>query len=120
MKDDRIVNELFYNPVTTDYNQIFYRNEYGGIDSDDEKGRAMIKRLKLYRPIHNLAWLVERLEVVWKKLCIEIEQEEDETRKRLLQHIRDKLANIHMKQSQAFRAAYNEKVFPEQNEDKIT
>lgn len=117
MHDDRIVNELFYNPETIDYNQIFYRNEYGGIDSDDEKGRAMIKRLKLYRPIHNLAWLVERLEVVWEKLCIEIEQEEDENRKKLLKQIRDRLANIYVKQARAFRAAYNDKVFPEQKEE---
>ncbi len=49
--DDRIVNELFYNPVMTDYNDIFYRNELGGIDSEDPKGREMIRLLKLYRPI---------------------------------------------------------------------
>lgn len=117
LHNDDIVNELFYNPVTTDYNDIFYRNEYGGIDSDDEKGREMIKRLKLYRPIHNLAWLVEHLEIVWGKLGETIKKEEDETRKKLLVKIRDRLANIYVKQAQAFRAAYNNRIFPEQNED---
>lgn len=117
LHNDDIVNELFYNPVTTDYNEIFYRNEYGGIDSDDEKGREMIKRLKLYRPIHNLAWLVEHLEIVWGKLGEAITKEEDETRKKLLIQIRDRLANIYVKQAQAFRAAYNNRVFSEQNED---
>ena len=66
--DDRIVNELFYNPVMTDYNDIFYRNELGGIDSEDPKGREMIRLLKLYRPIHNLAWLVERLELLYDRI----------------------------------------------------
>lgn len=117
MNDSEIVNEFFYNPVVIDYNEIFYRNEYGGIDSDDAKGREIIKRLKLYRPIHNLAWLVEHLEIVWGKLEIEIERETDETRKELLIRVKDRLANIYVKQAQAFRAAYNNKVFPEQNED---
>ena len=41
----------------------------------------MIKLLKLYRPIHNLAWLIERLE----KLALGLEQaamkEDDSARK---------------------------------------
>lgn len=112
-----IVNELFYNPTVTDYNEIFYRNEYGGIDSDDEKGREIIKRLKLYRPIHNMAWLVEHLEILWGKLDEEVQQETDKDRKEILNHIKDKIANIYVKQAKAFRAAYNGKVFQEQNED---
>lgn len=112
-----IVNELFYNPTVIDYNEIFYRNEYGGIDSDDEKGREIIKQLKLYRPIHNLAWLVEHLEILWGKLDEEVQQETNENRKEILNHIKDKIANVYVKQAQAFRAAYNGKVFQEQNED---
>ena len=56
-----IKNELFYNPVEKDYNQIFFRNEFGGIDSEDEKAREMMKELKLYRPLYNFAWLLEKL-----------------------------------------------------------
>lgn len=112
-----IVNELFYNPVITDYNDIFFRNEYGGIDSNDEKGREMIKRLKLYRPIHNLAWIVEHLETVWEKLDTEIEREKDAKRKELLILLRDRVANIYIKKAPIFRAAYNGRVFPEQKED---
>ena len=55
----RINNELFYEPEETDYGTIFYRGEDGGICSDDTRGRGMITRLKLYRPIHNLAWICE-------------------------------------------------------------
>lgn len=117
MGSREIVNELFYNPVVMDYNEIFYRNEYGGIDSDDEKGREMIKRLKLYRPIHNLAWLVEHLEVLWKRLEEEVQKETDEDKKEVLNRIKDKIANIYVKQAMAFRAAYNERIFQEQNED---
>lgn len=56
-----IKNELFYNPAEKDYNQIFFRNEFGGIDSEDEKAREMMKELKLYRPLYNFAWLLEKL-----------------------------------------------------------
>ena len=51
--------------LKTDYNRIFYRNELGGIDLDDPKGCEMIKLLKLYCPVHNPAWLLERME----RLC---------------------------------------------------
>ena len=118
MNTSEIVNELFYNPVAVDYNKIFYRNEYGGIDSDDEKGREMIKRLRLYRPIHNLAWLVERLETIMDKLDAKIAQETEEKKREALEDIRNKFAYIHAQKERAFRAAYNEKVFPLQEEDK--
>lgn len=117
MRSNEIVNELFYNPVVTDYNKIFYRNEYGGIDSDDEKGREIIKRLKLYRPIHNLAFLVEQLETLYHKLSAEERQETDEGRKEILNRVKNNIANIYVKQEIAFRAAYNGRVFQEQDED---
>ena len=109
----KIENELFYNPVEVDYNDIFFRNEIGGIDSDDAKGREMIKLLKLYRPIHNLAWLIERLE----KLALNLEQAEkketDLERKRLLSEAAGKVALECVKKSKLFRAAYNGKQFIE-------
>ena len=102
----RIENELFYNPVYTDYNTIFYRNELGGIDSDDPKGREMIKMLKLYRPIHNLGWLLERLEKMCERLETAIEREKDPERKRLLELAAGKLAREYVKKVKVFRAAY--------------
>ena len=114
VNDSEIVNELFYNPVETDYNEIFYRNELGGISSDDPKGREMIKMLKLYRPVHNLAWLLERLE----KLCAELEKqkvrEKDPERKRLLGAAEGAVAIKCVKIEQEFRAVYKgKKVFRE-------
>lgn len=59
--NEEIENELFYNPTKVDFNKIFYRNELGGIDSDNPKGKEMIKLLKLFRPIYNLTWIVEKI-----------------------------------------------------------
>lgn len=115
--NSKIVNELFYNPVYTDYNTIFYRNELGGIDSDDPKGREMIKMLKLYRPLHNLGWLLERLEKMCDQLEIAINKEKDPERKRLLELAAGKLAREYVKKVKVFRAAYKgNKVFV-QNRD---
>ena len=105
--DDRIVNELFYNPVMTDYNDIFYRNELGGIDSEDPKGREMIRLLKLYRPIHNLAWLVERLELLYDRIEDMEKRETDRERRQLLAKIKGKVSDEYMKKERVFRAAYN-------------
>lgn len=68
-----IENNLFYNPDTTDYNSIFYRNELGGISSDDAKGKDMIRRLRLYRPLHNYAWVLEKLDIIIARLDKQIE-----------------------------------------------
>ena len=113
LNSSKIENKLFYNPVEVDYNDIFFRNEIGGIESTDEKGREMIKLLKLYRPIHNLAWLVERLE----KLALELDQEEmreeNPERKRLLAEAKGKVAMEHLKKARLFRAVYTGKKFAE-------
>lgn len=63
-----IKNKLFYNPVEVDYNEIFFRNEIGGIDSNDPKGREMIILLKLYHLLHNLEWLQDRMELISGKI----------------------------------------------------
>lgn len=75
-------NELFYDPVSVDYNIIFFRNELGAIDSDDPKGKEMIKLLKLYRPIHILGWLCEEIDATADKLEIAIKHENNEFKKR--------------------------------------
>lgn len=70
-------NELFYNPVDVDYNEIFYRNEYGGISSEDLKGREMIINLKLFSPIHNLSFLIEEITDVLNKIDKKIGETND-------------------------------------------
>lgn len=107
--DSQIVNRLFYNPVETDYNEIFYRNELGGIDSDDPKGRKMIKLLKLYRPVHNLSWLLERLEKLCGLLENQAAAEKDPARKQLLESAAGKAARECVTIEQLFRAVYMEK-----------
>lgn len=114
----KVVNELFYNPVETDYNDIFYRNELGGIDSDDKKGREMIKMLKLYRPVHNLAWLLERYENVVKRLDEQQKKETDSERKQILEKAVGKVAMKCVKMEMLFRAVYKGKrVFEEGQEN---
>lgn len=74
INNDKIENNLFYNPVDIDYNDIFYRNEYGGISSEDEKGNQMIVKLNLYNPIHNLAWLIDEINEVEVKVSKKIKK----------------------------------------------
>lgn len=107
--NSEIENAMFYNPEKVDYNEIFFRNELGAIDSEDDKGRQMIRELKLYRPIHTLSWLVEKLEDTYDLLERAIATEAGGSRKDAYITARDKIANIHMKKERAFRAAYNSK-----------
>ncbi len=74
-------NDLFYNPVDIDYNEIFYRNEYGGISSEDLKGKEMIINLKLYSPVYNLSFLIEEVTDVLKKLDKKIDETNDSVKK---------------------------------------
>lgn len=113
LESNEIKNELFYNPVEVDYNNIFFRNEIGGIDSDDMKGREMIKLLKLYRPIHNLAWLIERLERLALELDQAAKQEKNLERREILKRAAEKIALEHLKKEKLFRAVYNGKQFAE-------
>ena len=100
-----IENSLFYNPDTTDYNDIFYRNELGGISSDDLKGKEMIKRLKLYRPLHNYAWILEELNGILAQLGTQISSADGE-KKEKLEGIQGKLAVKYLKMRKYFVAAY--------------
>lgn len=77
INDNKKENEIFYNPVEVDYNDIFYRNEYGGISSEDLKGNDMILILKLYNPIHNFAWIIDNIQEVQEKVSQKINEIED-------------------------------------------
>ena len=102
-----VKNEKFYDPVETDYNSVFYRNEYGFIESDDTKGREMIEDIKLYRNIHALAWICEQLSEIREKLVFAIEQESDTERKSLLQEAKEKVTNAYFEKDKLFKAVYN-------------
>lgn len=109
MGSDRIENRLFYNPVDVDYDTIFFRNEFGAIDTEDAKGWEMIRSLKLYHPVHALAWLVEKLERTYGLLEKEIESTVDSERKKELERARDRIANIYIRKERALKAAYKNK-----------
>lgn len=100
-------NQLFYDPVLVDYNTIFYRNETGAIDSDDAKGKEMIANLKLYRPIHILAWICEKLSCQADRLQYAIDVEEDEEKKNKLQEVYHKINEQYRLFINYFIASYN-------------
>lgn len=106
-----IKNELFYNPVEVDYNEIFYRNEYGGIDSEDEKGRKMITELKLYRSLYNFAWMLEELNNTAARLE---EKKEDkslpEDKRKMYEDAFNKINNYYRKVNILFKKSYKSNV----------
>lgn len=102
-----IENLLFYNPCETDYDTIFYRNELGGISSEDCKGKDMIIRLKLYRPLHNYAWILERLAILLEQLDEKIAVADGEKKEKLIE-LHGKLAVKYYKMRRHFIVAYQE------------
>lgn len=107
-----IENELFYDPEETDYSTIFYRDEAGSICSDDEKGRDMINIIKLYRPIHNLAWVCEITKQTLEKLNDQIEKVGRDSKKgRMLLDAKDKLNDYYNDCRDVFLANYNNNNF---------
>lgn len=106
----KIQNELFYNPVEVDYNEIFYRNEYGGIDSEDNKGKKMIASLRLYRSLYNFAWMLEELCRTAEKLEKKIEDEKisENKRKKYIEAL-NKINNYYRKVNILFKRSYKEK-----------
>ena len=77
-------NTRFYDPQKVDYNTIFYRNKSGSICSNDLKGKSMIIDLKLYRPIHNIAWICEQLDILSERLHSIEDSENDSERKAII------------------------------------
>lgn len=105
-------NELFYEPEKTDYDTVFYRGDDGGIYSDDEKGRDMITRLKLYRPIHNLAWICEMTRLTLEKLSRQIKEVgKDSMRGKLLCEAKEELQEYYDGCIAVFMANYNNNKF---------
>ena len=104
-------NELFYDPVLTDYNTIFYRNELGAIDSEDEKGKKMINLLKLYRPIHILGWVCEKIDSLADMLEARVQIETNQDVKENLSKALDCLNSQFRKYNRLYRQHYNDNSF---------
>ena len=104
-------NKKFYNPVKTDYNTIFFRNECGTICSADPKGKSMIVDLKLYRPINNLAWICEQLDELSNKLRDLQSSETDPKRKELIKDAEIEALRYYKECQQIHTANFNNKHF---------
>lgn len=100
-------NELFYDPVETNYNDIFYRNKYGIIMSDDPKGKNMIAEMRLYRPIYALAWIIGQANSVIDTLDKRIAITKNSDEFNALQTVKIKLTNYVYKINRIFIANYN-------------
>lgn len=108
----KINNEDFYNPAEVDYGEIFYRNDSGGIDSDEPKGKNMITKLKLYKPIHNMAWLCECINNTIDKIDNKItSMNEESPEKNLLIEAKGKLNDYYRLCNKIFQANYNNDKF---------
>ena len=98
--DCKIFNPYFYNPAEIDYNTVFYRDEKGRIHSDDELGKQMIERLRLYRPSKQMAWLLDELKEVLDRIEGKLSRETDSQRKEMLknakQHLEAKLYRMRL------------------------
>ena len=104
-------NDLFYDPVLIDYNTVFYRNELGAIDSDDPKGKKMIELLKLYRPIHILAWICDEINQTADKLDIAIGLTSNTKKQNEYKKALDLLNYQYRKLNNLFQASYNDNDF---------
>lgn len=105
---EELSNDRFYNPVDVDFNNIFYRNIIGGIDSQDIKGRNMIVDLKLYRVFHNYAWISEELFRVRSEIDAKIDKIPAENEKRMkLLEVHRIVTNEAIKYKELFQKVYN-------------
>lgn len=110
IENPKLNNDMFYNPTEIDYNTIFYRNEYGGIDSDDKKGRKMIAELKLYRALYNFLWMLEQLTDTADRLEDELKNKElTNEKKKMYQEELNLINRYYRKVHNLFQASYDDK-----------
>lgn len=100
--ENEIMNPYFYNPVDTDYNTIFFRDEKGRIQSTDKLGKDMIKRLQLYRPTKQMAWFLDELKQVYDELEKRISSELDIEKRTKLEIAYNKIGNALFRRQQFF------------------
>lgn len=78
-------NEYYLDPVETDYNEHFFRDELGNIypKKDSEAAKYMYVRLKLYLKRNSIIWLLEQLEEKMEQLRELIEETDSEESRQL-------------------------------------
>lgn len=101
-----ITNPYFYNPVDVDYNTIFVRDDMGRIQSNDELGRAMIKRLQLYRPTKQMAWFLDELKQTYDAVERRLQTEQDPGKKEKLKTAHEKMGNVLYRRQRYFVHSY--------------
>lgn len=99
-------NVLFYNPVNVDMNEHFYRCN-GRINGLDQKANQQIIELKLYRPIHELEWIVGKLYEQKKQLDTKILTESNKEKKHAYNQLRHKILDLHFKYDDILKRSYN-------------
>ncbi len=104
---DKIQNPFFYNPVDTDYNTIFSRDEMGRIQSQDELGKDMIKRLQLYRPTKQMAWFLDELQLVYNEIGRKLNMESDSPKRQKLECAYNKIGNTLFQKHRFFVHSYD-------------
>lgn len=102
-KDD---NLMFYNPVTVDMNKHFCRIK-GKIIGLDQKANEQILELKLYRPIHELEWIVEKLHDQIIELDNKIATENNMDEKEIFTIIKNRLLLLHFEYDNILKLCYN-------------
>lgn len=112
--ESEITNPYFYNPVETDYNDIFYRDEKGRIHSDDELGKQMIKTLQFYRPTKQMAWFLDELQevlgLIQARISVENDQEKAEKLKTARTNIEAALYRKHRVFVHSYRAEKGKRI----------
>jgi len=111
LNDNPYENKRFYDPEKNDYNAIFFRNKSGSICSNDAKGKSMIVDLKLYRPINNIAWICEQLDMLSEKLKLLGEAETEPERKRIIRDAETEALRYYKACKKIHIANFNNKSF---------
>lgn len=74
-------NDMLLDPSKINFNQIFYRNVMGGIESTSKDGISTIKTIDLVNPLYNILFLSDKLEVIFNKMDKIINRQENSTEK---------------------------------------
>ena len=107
--NDKMHNTLFYHPIEDDYNDYFYRDDEGKIQSDDELGKKMIIELRLHHPCHALEYLVESCTVIIETLEKKKDGEENKAVAMAYDEILHTYREKYFKYTHALRSAYKQK-----------
>lgn len=110
-----IDNIMFADPAKIDYNKLFYRNEYGRICSNNNFGNKMIIELKLYRPIHNIEFILDELNSVISLMERKLNEEKKLLVKNRISIQLNKLRSQYINFTHIYNEKYKSKFFIECN-----